>query len=402
MKSLSILMFSWEFPPRKVGGITPHVYGLSKALVELGNEVHVITCDFPGAKDREIVEGVRVYRTRSYDINTPDFVTWAMEMNYYMQKEAVKILGKENIDILHAHDWMVAPAAISCKHGFRKPLIVTIHSTEYGRRRGIHSEYQNSIHQTEWWITYEAWRVICCSSSMKEEVCSVLGVSWDKVYVIPNGVERDKIGVRKECPMEIRNKFASPNEKIVLYVGRLVPEKGANVLIGAIPKVLSVMPNVKFVIVGDGFMRDELHKIAWNLGVYDKCYFTGYVDDPTLEALYSCADVATFPSIYEPFGIVALEAMSRGTPVVVSDTGGLREIVEHDFNGVKVEVDNSDSLAWGILHVLKNPSHARKLVENSRKKLRETYNWINIAKKTEKVYMEVYDEYSMGDWKIKV
>ncbi len=325
-----------------------------------------------------------------------------MEMNYYMEKEAAKILAREDIDIVHAHDWIVGPAAIACKHGFRKPLIATVHSTEYGRRRGIHSDYQNSIHQIEWWITYEAWKVICCSSSMKHEVCSVLGLTWDKVHVIPNGVEEDKIGIKtKKCPKEIRDRFATPYEKIVLNVGRLVPEKGANVLIGAAPKVLSVMPNVKFIIVGEGFMRDELHRIAWDFGIYDRCYFTGYVDDSTLDALYQCADVAAFPSIYEPFGIVALEAMSRGVPVVVTDTGGLAEIVEHDVNGVKVWADNSDSLAWGILHVLKNPSHAEKLVKNSREKLKEIYNWINIAKITEKAYREVYDEYLMSDWKTK-
>ncbi len=125
------------------------------------------------------------------------------------------------------------------------------------------------------------------------------------------------------------------------------------------------------------------------------------MDDSTLDALYQCADVAAFPSIYEPFGIVALEAMSRGVPVVVTDTGGLAEIVEHDVNGVKVWADNSDSLAWGILHVLKNPSHAEKLVKNSREKLKEIYNWINIAKITEKAYREVYDEYLMSDWKTK-
>jgi glycosyltransferase involved in cell wall biosynthesis len=130
-----------------------------------------------------------------------------------------------------------------------------------------------------------------------------------------------------------------------------------------------------------------------------KIFFTGFLEERSLKFLYRCADVCAVPSLYEPFGITALEAMAARTPVVVSDTGGLAEIVEHDKTGVKVYPDNSDSLAWGISKVLLDSGYAEWIKSNAYKKVVDVYNWRGIAAKTKALYERIYDEYMDGSWK---
>jgi glycogen(starch) synthase len=384
-----------------VGGISPHVYYLSKSLAKNSVDVYVVTCDFPGAPSREIVDGVHVLRIDSYKNPAPDFATWIYLMNMNMRKEAAALIRSLNgeVDILHAHDWLVASATIGLKHIFRIPLIATIHSTEFGRRNGIHTDYERMIHETERWLTYEAWKVVCCSNYMISHVAWVFGVPSDKLVMIPNGVNIAdfQISFNKE---EFRRRYALPEEKLVLFVGRLVYEKGAQVLVEAIPKVLSKV-NAKFVIVGDGYMRNPLLKRVHEMGLTHKVLFTGFVDDWTLKRLYNCADVCVVPSLYEPFGITALEAMASKAPLVVSDTGGLSEIVEHDHSGVKVYVNNSDSLAWGITRILLDPAHAETLKENAFQKVMREYDWNGISVRLRQLYSLVHEEYLRGSWKPK-
>ncbi len=400
-RTLRVVMFSWEYPPRVVGGISPHVYYLSKSLAKNSVDVYVVTCDFPGAPSREIVDGVHVLRIDSYKNPAPDFATWIYLMNMNMRKEAAALIRSLNgeVDILHAHDWLVASATIGLKHIFRIPLIATIHSTEFGRRNGIHTDYERMIHETERWLTYEAWKVVCCSNYMISHVAWVFGVPSDKLVMIPNGVNIAdfQISFNKE---EFRRRYALPEEKLVLFVGRLVYEKGAQVLVEAIPKVLSKV-NAKFVIVGDGYMRNPLLKRVHEMGLTHKVLFTGFVDDWTLKRLYNCADVCVVPSLYEPFGITALEAMASKAPLVVSDTGGLSEIVEHDHSGVKVYVNNSDSLAWGITRILLDPAHAETLKENAFQKVMREYDWNGISVRLRQLYSLVHEEYLRGSWKPK-
>lgn len=400
-RTLRVVMFSWEYPPRVVGGISPHVYYLSKSLAKNSVDVYVVTCDFPGAPSREIVDGVHVLRIDSYKNPAPDFATWIYLMNMNMRKEAAALIRSLNgeVDILHAHDWLVASATIGLKHIFRIPLIATIHSTEFGRRNGIHTDYERMIHETERWLTYEAWKVVCCSNYMISHVAWVFGVPSDKLVMIPNGVNIAdfQISFNKE---EFRRQYALPEEKLVLFVGRLVYEKGAQVLVEAIPKVLSKV-NAKFVIVGDGYMRNPLLKRVHEMGLTHKVLFTGFVDDWTLKRLYNCADVCVVPSLYEPFGITALEAMASKAPLVVSDTGGLSEIVEHDHSGVKVYVNNSDSLAWGITRILLDPAHAETLKENAFQKVMREYDWNGISVRLRQLYSLVHEEYLRGSWKPK-
>ncbi len=399
-RELTVMMLTWEFPPRIIGGISPHVYHLSKNLAKNGVKVCVVTCDFPGAPQHEVVDGVEVFRIDSYKNPSPDFATWVYLMNVNMQKEAAALVNRLNgrVDIFHAHDWLVANAGIGLKHVFRKPLLATIHSTEVGRRNGLQFDYERMIHETEAWLTYEAWKVICCSNYMVSHVRWAFGLPEDKLVMIPNGVNLQEYTRNKNINFSrFRKKFASPEEKIVLFVGRLVYEKGIHVLINAVPRILEQV-NAKFVIVGNGYMKEPLSNLINGMGLTHKVMFTGFVDDETLKNLQRCADVCVVSSLFEPFGIVALEAMAARSPVVVSDTGGLAEIIDHDVTGVKVHPENPDSLAWGITKVLLDEKHANWLTNNAHKKMLEKYDWNKISRQTKDVYEAVLKEYSKSFW----
>jgi glycogen(starch) synthase len=392
-------MFTWEYPPRIIGGIAPHVYDLSKALSELGTKIVVITCDFPGAPEEERNGNVEVHRVDSYKAPTPDFASWIYTMNSNLQEHAIELLSsnEDPIDIIHAHDWLVAEAAIGLKHMFRIPMVATIHSTEHGRRNGIHTDYHRMLHETETWLTQEAWKIICCSNYMSAHVNSVFGTPNDKIVTIPNGVDPDKFSqpFDKEA---FRRKYASPDEKLVLYVGRMVYEKGLGVLVEAAHKVLRSI-NAKFVLVGEGHLKDTLSKVVLDEGLAHKLYFTGYLDDNEVKLLFRTADVCVVPSLFEPFGIVCLEAMAAGTPVVVSNTGGLSEIIQHDKNGVKVYPNDPDSLAWGIIRVLTDKPLSERIAAEALRRVKEVYSWRSIAKRTQDFYNDVYSQYSTGSWK---
>jgi len=399
-RALSVMMLSWEFPPRVIGGISPHVYFLSKSLSKNDVKVYVVTCDFPGAPAHETIDGVEVYRVDSYKNPSPDFATWVYLMNLNMQKEAAALAGKlsDESDVFHAHDWLVATAGIGLKHVFRKPLLVTMHSTEIGRRDGIHTSTEKMIHETEAWLTYEAWKVICCSDYMVSHVKWAFGLPDDKLVMVPNGVNTVVYeNLQEQDCKPFRSAFALPEEKLVLFVGRLVYEKGAQVLINAIPRILEKV-NAKFVIVGSGYMKEQLSSIVRSMGLEHKVLFTGFVDEETLLRLQSCADVSVVPSLFEPFGIVALEAMAAKSPVVVSDTGGLSEIVDHDSTGFKVFPNNTESLAWGITKILLDDKYRNNIRQNAYRKIQEKYDWDKIAQRTKRIYEGVLSEYSKSFW----
>ena len=365
----------------------------------MGMDIYVVTCDFPGAPEYEEVNGVHVIRVDSYKTPSPDFATWDYLMNVNMQKDTATLISNLNgkVDLIHAHDWLVANAAIGLKHIFRIPLLATIHSTEVGRRNGLHTNYERMIHETEAWLAHEAWKVVCCSQYMVSHTRWAFGLPEDKVVMIPNGVNADAFK-QEFNKQEFRSKYAEPDEKIILFVGRLVNEKGVHVLINAMPKVLDRV-NAKLVIVGEGGMKDFLKAQVNNMKLAHKIFFTGFLDEQSVRFLYQCADVCVVPSLYEPFGIVALEAMAAKVPVVVSDTGGLSEIVEHDKTGVKVYPNNVESLAWGITKILLDPSYAEWIRSNADRKVREMYNWSKIAKEVKALYQSICDEYLHGSWK---
>jgi glycosyltransferase involved in cell wall biosynthesis len=309
------------------------------------------------------------------------------------------ILEESSFDIIHAHDWLVADAAIALKSTFKIPLVATIHATESGRCNGVHTDAQRYIHHQERVLADEAWRVIVCTNYMRLEVERVLQAPWDKIDVVYNGIRPEKKQHHPDFDAQsFRRRFAADDEKIIYYVGRIAYEKGISVLLDAAPRVIWEMGGkTKIVLIGGG-NTDALRHHAWNAGIWDKCYFTGFMSDADLDRFQTIADCAVFPSLYEPFGIVALESFAARVPVVVSDTGGLPEVVRHGRTGIVTRTNDHHSLALGILEVLKNPDFARRLTEAAYIDLDIRFRWDKLAQQTEAVYGRVLHERSQVYW----
>jgi 1,4-alpha-glucan branching enzyme len=381
-----ILLLSWEFPPRTVGGLSRHVYDLTRYLARNGCEVHVLTTEVPGNPDNEVVEGVHVHRVHALVPDGGEFIHWVFQLNLAMIETCQALVDSGlHFDLIHAHDWLVGDAAKTLKVMLGVPVVATIHATEHGRNHGIHTELQRSIHEEEWRLTYEASRVIVCSSYMQGEVREVFSLPLDKIDVVPNGIDPDLLSIHGSELTLGKHAYALDSEQIVLYIGRLVREKGVHVLLAAVPFILEEFPNAKFVIVGKGPFMNDLQRQAETLGIKEHVLFTGFVDDEGRNQLLHLAKVAVFPSLYEPFGIVALEAMATGLSVVASDVGGLADVVDHGQNGLKIYPNDAYSLATQVKQVLRNPEWAKEMQHKALQDISK-YDWNRIAMRTIDIY----------------
>lgn len=403
-------MLSWEYPPYIVGGLGAHVAALAPALARAGVEVHVVTPRWKGGEPQEII-GSKKSRGRSHAstvcrVDPPvagltNFFADVQQTNLNLEEQGQALCDQfGGFDIIHAHDWLVAWAAASLKRLHKTPLLATIHATERGRGRGyLGGETSHSINGTEWWLTYEAWRVIATSRFMAEEVKAYFNVPPDKIDIVPNGVDATPFDVLEGVNLSaFRERWARANERIVFYVGRMVQEKGAHLIVEAAPRVLAEIPRTKFILAGTGSMSDHIKRRALELGTGDRVVVAGFISDPERDRLLKVADAAVFPSLYEPFGIVALEAMAAKCPVIVSDVGGLSEVVRHDVTGVTVYPDNAESLAWGILHTLHDPAAAKARAKRAYRVAKEEYSWDRIAARTIEVYRRIVRERAETDW----
>ena len=314
MAKARILVLSWEFPPRLVGGIARHVAELYPEIVKLDYEIHLVTVAVKDAPSLENVEGINVHRVSvSEDHN---FFNWVRNMNqsmYYCAEELMSKIG--NFDLIHAHDWLVADSAIALKNKFKIPLVATIHATEYGRHNGIHNETQSYIANQEGGLVYEAWRVIVCTKYMRQELNLALDCPLDKIDIIYNGIRLEKKLPEADFDsQQFRRRFAQDDEKIIYYVGRMTYEKGIQVLIEAMPKILQATEmKTRCVIIGGGDTQ-PWQNLAHNLKIEDYCNFTGFMSEDDLNKFTTIADCAVVPSLYEPFGIVVLESFASLIP----------------------------------------------------------------------------------------
>lgn len=399
---MRVMILSWEYPPHVVGGLGKHIMDLAPALVQQGVEVHVVTPLLRGGAEHETTaDGVHVYRVDSAPMEAYGFTSFVQHTNGNMEL-AARRLGRElgDFDLIHAHDWLAAHSGVALKHAWQRPLVVTMHATERGRQAGyIGNGHAEQVNHLEWWLSYEAWRLIACSQFMANQIKEYFGAPLDKIDVVPNGVyvKPDPFPSEQErC--EFRRGWAEEDQPIVYYVGRVVYEKGLQVLLDAWPQVLAAYPRARLVIAGTGAYLDSLKHRAWAAGIHSSVVFAGFISDEERDRLYRCADVAAFPSLYEPFGIVALEAMAACCPVVVAATGGLSEVVKLHETGVTVHPNDPSSLAWGILHTLRHPDWARTRAENALRMTSQDFNWRQIAISTMQVYQRAQVEWQRGSW----
>ncbi len=395
-----VLQIAWEYPPHIVGGLGRHVAELLPALASQGVRVSVVAPRLRDGAHSEVVDGVVVRRVELPSAPGADYPTFVSQAAPALQ-EAARALQAEHgrFDLIHAHDWLATEAAIGLKHEWRIPLIATIHATERGRGRGwLHSGAAQRINDLEWRLTYEAWRVIVCSHFMARQVHEYFQTPPDKIDVVPNGVHISGTPFEDaEHWLAFRRRFADDDQRLAFYVGRIVYEKGLHVLLDAWPRVTHKVP-ARLVIAGTGEYLEALKGQAEALGLGPSVLFTGFITNEDRDRLYHSADLAIFPSLYEPFGIVALEALANACPLVVSDAGGLAEVVQDGVTGLVVPADNAGALADAVIAALIRPDMARVRAAAALREIRETYTWPRIASSTLAVYQQVMAEWQNSPW----
>ncbi len=382
---MRVVMLSWEYPPFVIGGIAAHVDGLARAMVRGGHEVVVLSLQRhePGTDpvpDDEVVDGVRILRAATDLPWLPegDLVARMASANHQIVALAAR-LGDWRPDVVHAHDWLVAWAGDTLKTLWDKPLVATIHATERGRHGGhVPTGMPAAINAIEWWLTYQAREVIACSKFMVREVVNGFELPVEKVHLVPNGVD--------PALWALPTVNAPKREALVVAWGRVQYEKGFQVLVRAIAELRQDLPNVRCIIAGRGSYLTELQTQIDVEGVTDIVDLAGFVPDDDLRAILQRAGCVIIPSLYEPFGIVALEGMAAGAPTIVARTGGLAEIVEGTGAGMLFEPGNHHDLAQRIREVLTDAKVATAMSKKAAKLISDQYTWHAIAVSTIGVY----------------
>jgi glycogen(starch) synthase len=395
-----VLILSWEYPPIVEGGLARHVRKLSEALVAGGVQVDVVTRGGGRLSASEDRHGVTVHRVREPEFPKDDldaFIAWVEHMNADMLAAALDLDGP--FDLVHSHDWLVADAARALAARFGVPWLVTVHATEYGRHQGwVDKHPQSHIHGVERRMVRAADHVITCSAYMREHVADVFGVPARRVTAIPNGIDPTDLQPVEDLP-RLRAQFAAPDEKLVLLVGRLVYEKGFHLALDAMPRLierLGTQPTssagtggVRFVVAGSGTAEAELKEQAARLGLMEHGSFVGWTGDDVLHSLYRIADLCLVPSLYEPFGLVALEAMASGCPCIVADTGGLREVVPGGRRvGLRFRARDPRSLARMAEQLLSDDALRDRLVAEAGEWVLR-FDWADVARQTAGIYAEL-------------
>jgi glycogen(starch) synthase len=383
-------MLSWEYPPVLVGGLGRHVHALSVALAAAGHEVTVVTRHAEGAPLEEYADGVRIVRAAedpvTFPLATGSLLAWTMAFNHTLTRAALRAAESGGYDVVHAHDWLVAHTAMTLREHLDVPLVSTIHATEAGRHQGwLPEEMNRTIHAVENWLSNESGRVIVCSGYMRDEVTGLFGVPTGRVDVVPNGVEPHRWKAPVAAVAAARRRFAGDGP-LVTFAGRLVYEKGVQHLLAGLPRLRDRHPGLRAVIVGDGPYRGELEAEVHRLGLGDTVSLPGFLGGTDLPAVMAASDCFAVPSIYEPFGMVALEGAAAGAPLAVAATGGLAEIVEPGVTGMTFRPQDPAALSEAVDALLSDTERARVLARRARAMVHEQYGWAAIAQRTAATY----------------
>lgn len=408
----------YEYPPKIVGGLGTYAAEITRKFVLLDHDVTVFTMndDTGSLPTRELWRGIEIHRPLHIDVSDslPDVIAedikkWGRGINLFSKilvynyltasKLVNELVRSEGFlyDLVIAHDWLSAMGGIAIKRELDLPFVFHVHSAEKGRTMGNGSEVVSNI---EFRAAQTADMIVTVSNAMKAELIS-LGFPAEKIRVVYNGVDPQKYSreqVSGGKVAEVRGRYGlKENDQMVLFLGRLVWIKGVDKLIAAMPHVLQKAPNAKLVIVGLGDMQDYLTRLMQNLKLQDAVKFRfEFIPEEERIAHYAACDVAVFPSVYEPFGIVALEAMSMEKPVVVGASGvsGMREVVVpagQEQCGFHVNPNDPTDIAWGITSALQDPQYSQRLGQNGRKRVLQEFSWDAIAKKTIQIYNELLE-----------
>lgn len=369
IKDMRVAMIGWEYPPFIVGGLGTHCYGLTRSLSNKGVKIDFYMPQTKNTATSEnhnlVIKEVGETTVFPYDRPETSEIAGGFFEAVSRYNTLVATTVKGAYDVIHCHDWLTIQASITLKDLLGVPLILTVHSTEYDR--------SGWRHPNQWFIDIEkegmekADKIIAVSQFTKRTIIEKYGINPDKITVIYNAVYPISEGEK---------------QKLVLFLGRLTIQKGADVFLRAAKKVTEFEPDVRFVVAGTGDLLPELITQAVKLGISNRVIFTDHLTDGEMKHIYGIASVYVMPSVSEPFGITALEAISAGTPTIVSKTSGVSETFQ---NCLKVDFWDSDEIANKIISLLRYESLSTSLTENGRKEI-ERFTWDNVAEKTLDVY----------------
>ena len=386
---MRIALLSWEsLHSIAVGGVAVHVTELAAALDRREHEIHVFTRQGQSQPGYDFIDGVHYHRC-PFALTT-NFVD---EMNNMCRAFVDAVLAVEDtvgsFDVVHAHDWLASNAAVWVKEGRGRRAVLTMHSTEYGRNGNRFLGGQAArVQEHERHGTYCADRVITVSNQLKAETRWLYEVPDWKVQTIYNGVSTPQFDYAVDAG-EVKRRYAiSPLDPMILFVGRMVVQKGPDILVRTMPSILRHYPHAKFVFVGDGHMKEDVCRIGHQLGVAHAMRVLGVVRGRELTNLFKACDVVAVPSRNEPFGIVILEGWSAHKPVVSTKRGGPAEFVWHEINGLHVD-DTPESVAWGLETLIADHDRCRWMGRNGRATVDAAFSWDSIAEQTELVYRSV-------------
>ncbi len=417
---MRIAFFVWEYPPSLVGGLGTYAEYITKEYVKMGHEVHVFTLN-RGEPEHSLLEGVQVYRPKIVDatkvfppIVSDELKKWGIALKTFSDiftynlvsanMMTFEMMGSREYkyDLVTGHDWLGAPAGIIAKNNASIPFVFHVHSTEWGRSGGGGSQVVTQIEET---ARDEADRIITVSHAMRDDLAQH-GWPESKISVVWNGVDPELYDPERYPRAEwhaIREKYGIKDDEImILFVGRLTWVKGVRNLIQAMPQVLREHPNAKLIVLGKGEEQRDLMELASRLNVENHViYRFDFVEEHERILHYAASDLCVFPSTYEPFGIVSLEAMSMAKPVVVGAHGvvGFREQVipnGPDQCGFHINGNDPNDIAWGINAALANPQQLKVLGENGRKRVLNYFTWDKVARQTADIYQSLLKRESSG------
>lgn len=379
---MKILMICRNYSPIIENGRDRHVFELSNSLVKNGVEVHVVT---PIGEERltkesipifEFVNGVYVHRVMFNEVERPNYLRYTSSLI----EAVITLSNKHNFDIIHCHDSEVANAGLTLKNVLKLPLLITVHFS-FGKNS---KEYPN-LSKKEREILPECTHIITVSRVMEGELRELYDL--DNISIIPNGINIDSINQHSEIKEDELKKYK--NKKNILYVGRLAPEKGVEYLIRALQRIVEKYPETILFIVGKGKQRHYLEELCNVLGIQDNVKFLGFINNQDLlNKLYKLAQVMVIPSVYEPFGLVALEGMAAGVPVIVSKVGGLQEIPLHNESGIIIPPENKFAIVNAVEEVFTNNGFSEYLKKNAQERVK-LFNWGHVAQLTIDTYKHI-------------
>lgn len=377
---MRIAYLCWEsLHSIRVGGLAVAATMLAEEMAKRGHEVHLFTRADADQTEYQYISGVHYHRCKFYP--GENLLWFAHNMSKAMVSSLLdteKRMGK--FDIVHGHDWHVVDALHDLKEmGY--PIVLTFHSTEYGRNGGVFGDWWEfrEVSGKEWYGAYIANRITTVSNAMRNELGWLYQAPADKIDVIPNAIDPRRYQVKID-PGKIKERYdIHPLAPTVLFAGRLDYQKGPDMLVEAIPEVLRNQWDVKFVFTGDGGMRSFLMRRVEELGVARAVRFVGGLPFWQYIELLNACDIVCIPSRNEPFGITLLEAWATCKPVVATDVGGPGENIENFVSGIKA-YPNPGSLAWGINYLLSSPGAIKKVVEGGKQKVKE-FNWDSVTNK---------------------